>query len=65
MYFWKYFNFKNLIIYIVFIYIYIFILHTNLINHVTYTLLSKKSKAGDCSQGWPEGSLFNCYNTKV
>ena len=23
------------------------------------------SKVGDLSRGWPEGSLFNCYNTKV
>ena len=24
-----------------------------------------KSKVGDLSQGWPEGSLFNSYYTKV
>ena len=26
---------------------------------------SKKSKVGDHSRGRPEGSLFNCYYTKV
>ena len=23
------------------------------------------SKVGDCNQGWPEGSLFNGYNTEM
>ena len=27
--------------------------------------VSKKSKGGDPSQGWPEGSLFDSYYTKV
>ena len=26
---------------------------------------SKVSKVGDCSQGQPEGYLFNSYNTEV
>ena len=26
---------------------------------------ASKSKVGDCSQGWPEGSLFNSYFTEV
>ena len=27
--------------------------------------ISKVSKVGDRSRGWPEGSLFNSYYTKV
>ena len=28
-------------------------------------LVKKKKKVNDCSQGWPEGSLFDSYYTKV
>ena len=27
--------------------------------------ISKVSKVGDLSRGWPKGSLFNSYNTAV
>ena len=30
-----------------------------------YVCVCVKSKVGDHSQGWPEGSIFNSYYTKV
>ena len=43
---------------------FIIVLNSSFVN--CPSLMSKsKSKVGDLSQGWPEGSLFNSYYTKV
>ena len=45
-----------------------FINEKNSLNSLMYILIEEtisKSKVGDHSRGWPEGSLFNSYYTKV
>ena len=37
----------------------------NSVKTILFEQLKKVSKVGDLSQGWPEGSLFNSYYTKV
>ena len=41
-------------------------LHKILTNVTIFTYITwNKSKVGDCSRGWLEGSLFNSYYTKI